>query len=246
MQPQVHEAPIPPGDAQLEAACTPRAASASAPSFRMGDAVPGVLPPAARLVLLGSLIIGWFFLIRTFGEGDVYAVQGPYACVVCAICWSLYSEAILHWLRPSWRAVWMGVAIGVGMTALTYPVFQLAVHIAPSLDGAVRSLYSGARSTTLAKALGWVVALVIAEELLFRGAWPATLRNYMSAPAAFTVSLLMYGIAQLGTGSWIVMALAFVCGTLWTLQRRYSGSLLSPIIAHMIWTPTVILLYPVT
>jgi membrane protease YdiL (CAAX protease family) len=212
----------------------------------MGDAVPGVLNPGARLVLLGSLIVGWFLLIQRFGEGNVYAVLGPYACVVCAICWTLYPRAMRHWLQPSWRAIWVGFAVGIGMTALTYPVFQLAVHFAPSLDGEVQALYTGARSTTLAKALAWVLALDLAEELLFRGAWPATLRNYMSAPAAFTVSLFSYAFAQLGTGSWIVMVLAFVCGALWTLQRRYTGSLLSPLIAHLIWTPIVILLYPVT
>lgn len=216
------------------------------PTFAMGEAVPGVLHPSARLVLLGSLIVGWFLLIQRFGEGNVYAVVGPYACVVSAICWTLYSRAVRHWLQPTWRAIWVGLVVGIGMTALTYPVFQLAVHIEPSLDADVQALYSGARSTTLAKALAWVLAIIVAEELLFRGAWPATLRNYMSAPAAFTASLLSYAFAQLGTGSWIVMALALACGTLWTLQRRYTRSLLSPLIAHLIWSPIVILLYPVT
>jgi membrane protease YdiL (CAAX protease family) len=220
--------------------------SESIPTYAMGDAVPGVLHPNARLVLLGSLIVGWFLLIQRFGEGDVYAVLGPYACVVCAVSWSLYSRAIRHWLQPSWRSVWIGIAVGVGMTALTYPVFQLSVHFFPSLNGQVRGLYTGARSTTLPKALAWVMVLDLAEELLFRGAWPATLRNYMSAPVAFTVSLITYALAQLGTGSWIVMALALTCGALGTLQRRYTGSLLSPLIAHLIWTPIVILLYPVT
>jgi membrane protease YdiL (CAAX protease family) len=225
---------------------TPDAPSETAPTFGMGDVVPGVLRPNARLVLLGSLIVGWFLLIQRFGEGDIYAVQGPFACVVCAASWVLYSRAIKHWLKPTWKAIWVGFAVGIGMTALTYGVFQVAVKIAPSLDGEVKALYTGARSTTLPKALAWVVALVFAEELLFRGAWPATLRNYMSARAAFTVSLITYALAQLGTGSWIVMALALCCGTLWTLQRYYTGSLLSPLIAHLIWTPTVILLYPVT
>ncbi|HET6334161.1 MAG TPA: CPBP family intramembrane glutamic endopeptidase [Polyangiales bacterium] len=216
------------------------------PAFGMGDVVPGVLGPHARLGLLGSLIVGWFLLIQRFGEGDIYAVQGPYACLVVVVSWSLYPEALKHWLKATWKAIWVGVAVGIGMTALTYGVFQVAVKIAPSLDGQVQALYTGARSTTLPKALAWVVALVLAEELLFRGAWPATLRNFMSARAAFSVSLVTYALAQLGTGSWIVMALALGCGTLWTLQRYYTGSLLSPLIAHLIWTPTVILLYPVT
>jgi membrane protease YdiL (CAAX protease family) len=42
------------------------------------------------------------------------------------------------------------------------------------------------------------------------------------------------------------MAMAGVCGSIWTLQRVYTDSLLSPLIAHLIWSPIVILLYPVT
>lgn len=220
--------------------------SGSVPTFAMGDAVPGVLPPAARLILLGSVIAGWLLLIRRFGEGDVYAVIGPYACVVIAVSASLYWRALLHWLRPTWRAIWTGLVIGVGMTAATYGVFHLAVWLVPSLDQEVQALYRGARTTTIAQALAWIFAAAVAEEVLFRGAWPATLRNYMPAPAAFGVSLVTYAFAQAGTGSWIVIALALGCGTFWTLQRYYTGSLLSPLISHLIWTPTVILLYPVT
>ncbi len=216
------------------------------PTFAMGEAVPGVLHPGARLALLGSVIVGWLMLIRRFGEGDVYSVIGPYSCVVIAVSASLYSRAIRHWLRPTWRAIWTGLAIGIGMTAATYAIFHLAVQIAPSLDQQVQQLYRGARTTTLAQALAWIVVAAIAEEVLFRGAWPATLRNYMPAPVAFGVSLVTYAFAQSGTGSWIVMALALGCGVFWTLQRWYTGSLLSPLISHLIWTPTVILLYPVT
>jgi membrane protease YdiL (CAAX protease family) len=243
-QPSAGEAPV--DEASPRGRSRDDTPSEGVPAFAMGDPVPGVLKPGARLVLLGSLIVGWFLLIQRFAEGNVYAVIGPYACIVSVISWTLYSRAIRDWLQPTWRAIWVGFAVGLAMTALTYPAFQLAVLIAPSLDAEVQSLYTGARSTTPGSAFAWVLAIILAEELLFRGAWPATLRNYMSAPAAFGLSVVSYAFAQLGTGSWIVMALASACGTLWTLQRRYTGSLLSPLIAHVIWTMTVFLLYPVT
>jgi membrane protease YdiL (CAAX protease family) len=61
-----------------------------------------------------------------------------------------------------------------------------------------------------------------------------------------TLSVASYAAAQLGSGSWIVMLLAIVCGTIWTLQRHFTRSLLAPLLAHLIWTPVVILLHPVT
>jgi membrane protease YdiL (CAAX protease family) len=62
---------------------------------------------------------------------------------------------------------------------------------------------------------------------------------------AGTLSVGIYVLAQAGTGSVVVALMALVCGTVWTVQRHYTNSLLSPLIAHLIWTPTVILLRPV-
>jgi len=198
------------------------------------------------LAVLAALIVAWFVLIQRFGEGDVYSVLGPFACAVCAVSIAIDPRAMQRWLAPNSRALLIGAGVGLGMVALTYPVFRLAVAIAPSLDAQVQVLYIGVYSTTLPRALAWVVSIILAEELLFRGVWPATLQRWLPTRAAYLVSLITYALAQYGTGSWIVMAMAGVCGIVWTLQRVYTDSLLSPLIAHLIWSPTVILFYPVT
>jgi membrane protease YdiL (CAAX protease family) len=198
------------------------------------------------LALLAAMIIGWGLLIRRFGEGDVYAVVGPYALAVCIVMIALRPKTILAWLKPTKRGIWVGLAVGVAITVLTYPAFQLASLVYPELDGHVQSLYTGARSTTLAKALCWVIALVLAEELMFRGVLPDELSARMSERNAWGLSLIIYSLAQFGTGSVIVSLMALAYGSVWTWQRQYTDSLLSTVIAHLIWTPTVILLYPVT
>ena len=204
------------------------------------------LRSVANLAVLASLIVAWFFVIQRFGEGNVYAVLGPFACAVSLVSVVLYPRATATWLRPTPRAIAIGLGFGVAMTALTYPVFHVVSALIPSLDAQVAGLYHGARSTTLPKALTWVVAIILAEELLFRGAWPAALQRFCGERAAYAISLVLYSLAQYGTGSWIVMLMALVCGTVWTAQRLWTGSLLSPLISHLIWSPTVILLYPVT
>lgn len=204
------------------------------------------LRSVASLAVLASLILAWFFVIQRFGEGDVYAVLGPFACAVSVVSAVLYPRAMVTWLRPTPRAFAIGLGFGLAMTALTYPVFHVVSALMPSLDAQVAGLYHGARSTTLAKAFAWVVAIILAEELLFRGAWPAALQRFCGERAAYAVSLVLYSLAQFGTGSWIVVLMAFVCGAVWTAQRLWTGSLLSPLVSHLIWSPTVILLYPVT
>ena len=222
------------------------------------------------LGLLIVVVVVWISLIRRFGEGDVYAVIGPYACAVSVLMWIVRPRALASWLRPNPRSLLIGLAVGAVMTLLTYPVFQLAVRLFPELDANVQALYVGARSTTLPKALVWTTAAAIAEELLFRGVLPDVLaqvwsrscaarrrslsisragaarRREVGQRGALALSLAVYVLAQMGTGSWIVGLMALVCGAIWTVQRAWTGSLLSPLISHLIWTPTVILLYPVT
>jgi uncharacterized protein len=221
----------------------------SAPPSRESERVALCAPQLRHigiLALLFALIVGWVIVVRRFGEGNVYAAIGPYACAVSLLSLALDWRGIVRSLRPRLRPISIGIAVGLAMTALTYPVFRLASAIWLDLDASVQGLYHGARSATLPEAFAWTVATIVAEELLFRGVWPHALSQRMSARQAYAVSLATYALAQFGTGSWIVMLMAAVCGTIWTVQRHLTGSLLSPLIAHLIWTPTVILLYPVT
>lgn len=203
------------------------------------------LRPLLELAVLLGLVAIWFLLIRTFGQGDVYAMMGPFGCVVALVCVGLRPRPMLQWLRPSWRALAIGVGAGVIMTALTYPVFRLAVQLVPSLNAEVKGLYQGAYSTTLPKAFAWLIALAIAEELLFRGVLPDVLQHWLSPRSAFSLSLVIYALAQLGTGSWVVLLMAAGCGTVWTVMRVRCQSVLAPLCAHLIWSPMLLLFYPV-
>lgn len=198
------------------------------------------------VLLSGALIVGWWLLVRRFGEGDVYAVIGPYALGVTVLLTALRSGHMRRWMAPTLRSIGIGVGVGVVMTALTYPMFQLSSWLFPQLDADVQGLYRAARSTTLPKAMVWLIAAGLAEEVLFRGVLAHELTALLPERRAHLLGLAMYAAAQLGTGSLIVSLVAAVCGAIWTVQRVYTRSLLSPLISHLIWSPTVILLYPVT
>jgi membrane protease YdiL (CAAX protease family) len=192
-----------------------------------------------------GLIVGWGLLMQRFG-GNIYAIMGPFALSVVAVIAALSTRELRRWLRPTKLAILTGLGSGLAMTLLTYPLFSLARSAFPELGSAVSELYSAAHSTNVADALPWVLALIVAEELLWRGALLHVLARRVPDRVAMALSVLSYALAQFGSGSWIVMLLALVCGSIWTLQRRWTQSLLAPLISHLIWTPTVILLHPVT
>jgi membrane protease YdiL (CAAX protease family) len=199
------------------------------------------------LVLMLGLITGWFLLMQRFGSrSNIYVVMGPFALSVAMVIAALSSNELRRWFRVTRLAVVSGLLVGVGMTLATYPAFALLRSLMPELQSEVAVLYAAAHQTTLGEALPWVVTIIVAEELLWRGALLYVLERRVSPALAMTLSVASYAAAQLGTGSWIVMLLAVVCGTIWTLQRHFTRSLLAPLIAHLIWTPIVILLHPVT
>lgn len=197
------------------------------------------------LALMGGLIAGWGLLMQHF-DGNIYGIMGPFALSVVAVIAALSTHELRRWLRPTKLALLSGLGVGVAMTLLTYPLFSLVRASFPGLGSAVSELYATAQRTSVAEALPWVVAIIIAEELLWRGALLHVLSCRVPDRLALVLSVLSYALAQFGSGSWIVMLLALVCGGIWTLQRRWTHSLLAPLISHLIWTTVVVLLHPVT
>jgi hypothetical protein len=198
-----------------------------------------------QALLWTVLIAAWGLLLRRFGEGDVYSIVGPYALAVIAVVAVVQRRALAQLLAPSRPSVLAGLGVGVAMTVLTYPAFWLASELVPSLSGQVADLYRAAHSASPGWALAWVIVILAAEEFLWRGAIIEFVEKRGSVSLALSLSLGSYALAQLGTGSWLVAAAALVCGAIWTLERHFTRSLVAPILSHLIWTPTVIVLWPV-
>lgn len=223
----------------------PTTSTASSPSATGTPELENNRPRGLASWVALVLVAVWVTLMTRFGNTDVYSVMGPYACVVTAVCIALSPREVLASFSCNARDVLLGLVVGVVMTALTYPAFSLTVRFMPGLEAQVAGLYQFASTTSLGKALFWVCTLVIAEEVLFRQVLPRALQLWTAERVAFALAVVVYSFAQLGSGSWIIFLLAVVCGTIWTALRMYTGSIVPSLIAHGIWTPTVIVLVPV-
>jgi membrane protease YdiL (CAAX protease family) len=196
-----------------------------------------------------TLIAVWGALMSRFGGANVYAVMGPYAACVIAVCpvlAKLQGRVQRKWLATTAREALLGAVLGVAMTLATYPAFRLATALFPRLETRVESLYAAASTHSLAVALAWTLLIIVAEEVLWRGLVLDLLDERLPRGASSALSVLSYALAQLGSGSFIVLLLALVLGAIWTWQRRATGSIVAPLLAHLIWSPSVILLWPVT
>jgi membrane protease YdiL (CAAX protease family) len=203
-------------------------------------------PPGWAAVLgLLALTACWGLLLTQAGQYGVHRLLGPLSIAVlgAAICLrqTLASE---HGWAP-WLAAGAGAALGAVMTVSTYPVFTLVAGYLPGLSTDVAGLYQLARADPGWEGVAWTVCIVLAEEWIWREALFTNVRAAAGPRVAVAVSLALYGLVQLGTGSWVVVALGLVCGACWTAARVVSGTILTPAVAHLVWTLSVLVVRPV-
>lgn len=195
-----------------------------------------------------ALVAGWPVALSQLHRGDVYAVMGPYGLLVIAALSALAHVAHVPVLTPrhAARSAAMGLGVGVVMTVLTYVVYAGAVRRIPSLAVHVGGLYRASHAESTAVALAWTAVVVVAEELLWRGWLLVPLARRVGARGAMAISLVTYALAQAGSGSVVMLLAALVCGAIWLALRSTARSILAPLVAHAIWTFTIVHALPLT
>lgn len=196
-----------------------------------------------------ALVVGWAFVLRKIGDGDVYAVLGPYALLVVAVSLllrrSLERTSQHETERFLARNLGVGVGLGIVMTVGTYAAYAIAERLVPSLRAQVAGLYAAAHTERVVAAFAWTTVSILAEELLFRGLLLESLRSAgVPKIAAAIGSLAAYVLVQIGSGSPVIAVAALVCGAFWTVERVLTKSLVASIFSHAIWTLVVIHVYP--
>jgi membrane protease YdiL (CAAX protease family) len=147
-------------------------------------------------------------------------------------------------LRPERPAAWRTVAL----PAVALGVIAFLGFLAADLVGQQLAWISGALTSILGKAhagpwaLVLAVALVngVAEEIFFRGALLAALEPRRPAVTATVI----YVAVTAATGNLALVVAAVVMGTIFTLERLSTRSLLAPIATHLSWSTLTLLLLP--
>jgi uncharacterized protein len=139
---------------------------------------------------------------------------------------------------PGPRPLLMPLGYAVALSAL-FVAGALIVRQIPPLDHQVRHVLDHAQQGSLALLVLVTATNGVAEELFFRGAlYAATPRS----PVAVTSAA--YVVATLATGNAMLAFAAVLLGVLVGLQRRATGGIQAPIITHVVWSVTMLLVLP--
>jgi membrane protease YdiL (CAAX protease family) len=142
------------------------------------------------------------------------------------------------------RPVAAGLLVG-GLTALvTRPLYAVVARWVPTLGADVARLYAHVGSTRPALASLALTAVVVAEEIVWRGSVQGALQRRFGAGPAVLLAAGLYGLALAPAGSPLLVLIAFACGLVWSALRAATASLIAPVLAHLLWDHVVLFLAP--
>jgi membrane protease YdiL (CAAX protease family) len=195
---------------------------------------------AAITLALGATLFGLSFSVRqgnpafyplTFGLAAAWTLGG-------LLSGPLHLGHILLAGRLR-RPTITPIAVGLLLAAL-FVLGALIVRTIPSLVRLTEEVLGYARLGNL-----WIILVItlvngVAEELFFRGALFAAI----GVRHAVLISTVLYVLATVAGGNPVLVFAAAVLGTVVALERRASGGILAPILTHITWSLSMLLVVP--
>lgn len=146
-------------------------------------------------------------------------------------------------LVPRASVVGLGIAAAAALSFASEVVYPMLASVWPALGTQAHQLYALFGRPTAVQAWVLLPAIAASEELIFRGGLVQLLARERPWVAG-AISVLVYTVAHLESGSWALVGLAAFCGSLWTLLRLRSGSLWPGLLCHVLWDLLVLVIRP--
>lgn len=214
---------------------------------------------ARAWVLIGVLVIGAVVLSQTFRVEDgtpwFYALAAGVGIVW--ITGGILVRPRLPVLSgpslPAGRAATAGALGGVALV-LVFVLAGLLATVLPWAESSVDAVLRYAQGSGLAIVL-ITVFTATCEEYFFRGVlydqleerWPGPVSRLpaigaLGAPVLLTT--LAYVLVTAASGNWSLVLAAAALGLVVGRQRQVTGGLLAPVLTHVIWSVSMILVLP--
>jgi membrane protease YdiL (CAAX protease family) len=189
---------------------------------------------------VGATLLGLSFSVRQGGPAFYPLTFG------LAATWTLGSLLsgplyLGHILRGGTlrRPIITPIVAGLLLAAL-FVVGAFVIRTIPALASLTEDVLGYARLGNL-----WIILVItlvngIAEELFFRGSLFAAIGAWHPV----LISTALYALATVAGGNPVLVFAAALLGTVVGLERRASGGILAPILTHITWSLSMLLVLP--
>lgn len=207
---------------------------------------PDALVRRRRVVSALTLVVGAVLLAVTLrippGDESFY-VGGLALAGVWAVGGLAAGRLHVGWAHTHESGLARPVVQPVALALLAVGVFvagAVVVGAVPWLADRVDAVLDHARYGSLP--IVWLITVVtgVGEELFFRGALFAA----VGSRHALAVTTVVYTLVTAATGNVMLTFAALLLGLLTGAQRRVTGGVLAPVITHVIWSSSMLVLLP--
>lgn len=188
--------------------------------------------------------IGWFvamWLGSMVGRLDLILVG--FSATAFAAIWLWRRERLFAWFHYRPRAILLGALIGVFFVVSAHVVYP---HLPTALPFVEEGVQSALQSLSTDSAWLTLPAIAFGEEILFRGLVFEDLCERWGKRVAYPASVLLYAGAQSGAGIALLPGLALGFGLLFAWEAHATRGLWAPLVTHLIWTPSVVVFFPIS
>ena len=197
-------------------------------------------------------LVGW---VSCFAVLAHFGTWTPFAFVGLGLASLAVSQRVVprSLLQPSFASTTLGIAGGALMVVGTHLAFRAVVSFAPPVAAATRQLLVLLNVAGFSPGVRALLIVLIAscEEVLFRGlpSFAAAGSNGPHWPSRRELAQILalaavYALTTLPLGNALLVLCAFLCGSLWGLMGIATGSLVVPLLAHVVWDVGVLLVWP--
>ena len=189
---------------------------------------------------VGATLLGLSFSVR---QGDPAFYPLTFGLAATWTLGSLLSGPLHlgHILRGGTlrRPIITAIVAGLLLAAL-FVVGAFVIRTIPALASLTEDVLGYARLGNL-----WIILVItlvngIAEELFFRGSLFAAIGAWHPV----LISTALYALATVAGGNPVLVFAAALLGTVVGLERRASGGILAPILTHITWSLSMLLVLP--
>lgn len=145
--------------------------------------------------------------------------------------------------RPLLRVDRSSTTLGLLSAVVLYALAALFSRLEPvAREAAVMSDWS--RGHSMPFLLATVVIAVAGEEIFWRAAFLGQMSRGVPLVRAAFLAALVFSVAHVASGSWLLPVAALGCGFLWNLLYLATGNLTASFVSHLIWDLLIVVIAP--
>lgn len=191
--------------------------------------------------LVGAIVVATVCWVALFGPGREGIWTRSWIVAATLSAYSIVALLALGDLREALGPLGVaeyaiGAAAGGAWLIATHVGHLVLCRFTPTFLGQIRDLYAITAKDARRAVLGPLVAMGVAEELMFRG--------LLQFEGGFVVGLVAYSAVQLVERKWALVLAAFAGGVVWGVVAWWRDGVMAAVVAHVLWTVVLTFVWP--